>query len=57
MFLILGLMEYDHETCDPRRVFGKTFPVKVTPNMTYDQVLERSLQGRRKNERARGAVV
>ncbi len=43
MFLILGLMEYDHETCDPRCVFGKTFPVKVTPDMTYDQVLERSL--------------
>jgi hypothetical protein len=36
-------MEYDHETSDSRRVFGKTFLVKVTPDMSYDQVLERSL--------------
>ena len=43
ILLIPGLMEYDHETSDPRRVFGKTFAVKVTPDMSYDQVLEKSL--------------
>ena len=41
-----GLMEYDHghlESENPRRVYGKTFPVKVSPNMNYDEVLERAL--------------
>lgn len=44
VLITIGLMEYDHTASDnPRRVFGKTFPVKVTPDMTYDQVLEKSL--------------
>ena len=44
VFITVVLMEYDHDdSYTPRRVFGKTFPVKVTPDMVYDQVLKRSL--------------
>lgn len=41
VFINIGLMEY--EAGEPKRVYGKSFPVKVLKDMTYDEVREKAL--------------
>ena len=42
----VGLMDVDF-TGSLKRVFGKTLPVKLSTDMNYDEVLERSLKNGR----------
>ena len=41
VFINIGLMEY--EAGEPKRVYGKSFPVKVLKGMNYDEVREKSI--------------
>jgi len=41
VFINIGLMEY--EAGEPKRVYGKSFPVNVLNDMNYDEVREKSL--------------
>ena len=42
VFINIGLIEY--EAGEPKRVYGKSFPVKVLKDTSYDEVLEKAIE-------------